>query len=58
MTTDEIRELGKKEIGWQRHRTLVGESAANNVLYHWMLGFTACQELLKQPCTCQEQIKS
>lgn len=57
MTTDEIRELGKKEIGWSRHVKLVGESSANNVLYHWMLGFTACYELLKQPCECPNQKK-
>jgi len=47
MTTKEIREIGKKEIGWERHKRLTGESCANSVLYHWMLGFEKALEILK-----------
>lgn len=45
MELDEIRELGKKEIGWNRHKALTGEGCANSVLYHWMLGFQKAQEI-------------
>ena len=44
MELDKIRELGKKEIGFERHKTLTGEGSANSVLYHWMLGFQKAQD--------------
>ena len=44
MEIDKIRELGKKEIGYERHKTLTGEGSANSVLYYWMLGFQKAQE--------------
>tara|TARA_R110000751_G_scaffold209525_4_gene313394 strand:- start:104 stop:250 length:147 start_codon:yes stop_codon:yes gene_type:complete len=48
MSLDEIRELGKKEIGWERHRKLTGESSANSVLYHWMVGFKKAMEIFNK----------
>ena len=45
MNTDAIRELGKKEIGWDRHKTLTGEGSANSVLFHWMVGFEKAMEI-------------
>src|SRR6185436_3386379 len=43
MTDDEIYELGKKEIDYERHLTLFGKKKADNVLYFWMKGYK-CKE--------------
>lgn len=36
---DEIYELGKKDIGYDRHLAIVGKEKADNVLYFWMKGY-------------------
>ena len=39
MDIDEIRSLCKKEMGYERHVTLLGKKEADGTLYHIMLGF-------------------
>jgi len=46
LAISKARELGKEHIGYNRHVKLVGESAANNVLFHWLAGFEACTQLI------------
>lgn len=36
---DKARELGKEDIGWNRHVKLLGKDSANGTLYHWMRGY-------------------
>ena len=39
LSVDEIRDLAKKEIGFDRHIKHFGLDSANTVLYHYMIGF-------------------
>ncbi len=48
LSIEEIREIGKKDIGYTRHETLLGKDAANNVLFHWMIGFEKAQSLMQE----------
>ncbi len=40
MNHEEIIRLGKESINYDRHLVLVGKESADNVLYHWLDGFT------------------
>lgn len=52
MTVEEITEKAKASIGYERHVTLFGKAAADNVLCHWIFGYqsakTAQAETLKE----------
>lgn len=39
MTQDQIYELGKKQVDYDRQLAVAGKTAADTVLYFWMEGF-------------------
>ena len=39
MTQDQIYDLGKKEVDYDRQLAVAGKTAADTVLYFWMEGF-------------------
>lgn len=38
-TTEEVRELGKKEVAYDRQVAICGKKEADGVLYFWMKGY-------------------
>lgn len=47
MTLDEIRELGKKEIGYNRLVNFFSKKDADDRLWFWMEGFSKAEQILR-----------
>lgn len=48
MSTEQIEELGKKEIGYDKLKIILGEAPADAHLWSWTEGFIKCKEILNR----------